>query len=246
MKNIFKKSLLTLAIILASLTTIQITSSSSAYAEHELGKCNDYLLGMPSWDCGIESNPQSQDDITSNIIIIASNVFTAITIASAYLVLGFVIYGGYLYMFASGDPSKAAASRKVLTRAFVGLAIVLLSNIILNAIRFALIRDQSLTAINQNINPNEVFRHAIDWVIGISGAVSLIFIVIGAVGYITSSGDSSKLQKAKNTLTYALIGLAIVVLSAVITAFVSNLIRDAESNTGYINQTIIAKELHEK
>ena len=252
MKNIFKKTLLTLAILLASLATVQITAHATTYAtgeSREPGDCS-YLLGMPSWDCHINPNPENQNELTSNIIIIISNVLTAITVASAYLVLGFVIYGGYLYMFSSGDPTKAATSRKVLTRAFIGLAIVLLSNIILNAIRFALIQNSSLATYNTTLTPEtagNIFTNAVNWIIGISGVVSLVFIVIGAVGYITSAGDPSKLQKAKNTLTYALIGLAIVVLSAVITAAISNLIRKAENEAfNQINQTIIAKELYEK
>ena len=80
----------------------------------------------------------------------------------------------------------------------------------------------------------------IQWVIGIAGIVAAVFIVIGAIGYLSSAGDPNKLKKAKDTIMYALIGLAIVGLAEVITAFVSSTIRNANS---YINTTTIAKEL---
>lgn len=45
------------------------------------------------------------------------------------------------------------------------------------------------------------------------GVVAVIVIVIGGVSYMTSSGDAGKLQKAKNTILYACIGLVICVLA---------------------------------
>lgn len=54
-------------------------------------------------------------------------------------------------------------------------------------------------------------------IIGVSGLVAVIFIVIGGVNYMTSGGDAGKLQKAKNTILYACIGLVICVLAFAIT-----------------------------
>ena len=133
-------------------------------------------------------------------------------------------------MFSSGDASKAAAGKKTLTHAFTGLAIVMLANVILNAIRIALLGANgkfSNCIGNACVDANTMVTNAIQWVIGIAGVVSAVFIVIGGIGYMTSSGDSSKLQKSKSTILYALIGLAIVALAEAITAFVSNLIRNA-------------------
>ena len=96
------------------------------------------------------------------------------------------------------------------------------------------------------INANDLVTNAIQWFIGIAGAVALIFVVYGGIAYTTSAGDPSKLQKAKQTIIYALIGLAIVALAEAITAFVSGMIRNADNAaTSYINQTTISKESHE-
>lgn len=50
----------------------------------------------------------------------------------------------------------------------------------------------------------------------ITGAVAIIMIIVGGFRYITSGGDSGKVGSAKNTLIYAVIGLAIVALAQLI------------------------------
>ncbi len=259
MKNVFKKTFIILAIMLSTAIAFSLTApttyatknatitltddagGSSSSSTEELGSCRTFL-NIKSWDCGIKPNPHGQDELTANIVIIVSNVFEGITTAAIYLLLGFIVYGGYLHMFSSGDSGKALNSRKVLLRAFIGFAIVMLSNIILNTIRFALIQNGSFENF-RNFDAESVFFNGINWAIGISGIICVIFVIIGAIGYITSSGDSQKLQKAKNTLLYAFIGLAIVALSFAIAGFVSNLVQNAKKEASFIEQTTIAKEL---
>lgn len=52
------------------------------------------------------------------------------------------------------------------------------------------------------------------------GAVAVIMIIIGALRYVTSSGDSSQTTAAKNTILYAVVGLVIAVLAYAIVNFV--------------------------
>ena len=60
----------------------------------------------------------------------------------------------------------------------------------------------------------------INWVIGILGLVCVIVIIIGGVNYMTSSGDSGKVKKAKDTILYGIIGLVICILAFAIVNFV--------------------------
>lgn len=70
----------------------------------------------------------------------------------------------------------------------------------------------------------ESFIKAIIGVItGLAGLIAVIFIIIGGVGYITSSGNPEKMDKAKHTLVYALIGLVIVIAAFVISNIVTDL-----------------------
>ena len=202
-----------------------------------------YLLGMVSWNCHVNIN--NEESLKSGIWTIVANVLTDLTVIAAYLVIGYVIYGGYQYMLSNGDPGKVANGKKTLVQAFIGLAIVILSNVILNTIRIALGANfaDDCTA-SECVDPNDMVTGAIQWVIGVAGVVAVVFVVIGGISYATSAGDSNKLQKAKQTILYAIIGLILVALAEVITAFVSNMIRTAEQEA-FNNEITIAKEVHE-
>ncbi|MBR2710041.1 hypothetical protein IKF02_00185 [Candidatus Saccharibacteria bacterium] len=241
MKSFLKKIIVLVAVILSVSFATSLTSPTPTYAR-DMGSC-EYVLGLTSWDCGIEEKPDDTEKLKSNIVIIASNVLVDISVIATYLVLGYVIYGGYLYVFSSGDPSKVSAGKKTLTHAFTGLAIVILANVILNTIRITLLGANGSFSDVTGTNAKDMVTGMISWAISIAGVVSLIFIVIGGVNYTTSAGDPSKIQKAKQTILYALIGLAIVALAEIITAVVSSTIRDAAA---FNNETLIAKELYEK
>lgn len=237
--NVLNKKIIAAALTLAAIFTPMLSQPVYAGEAGSSEQCDasTTFLGLVPWNCGANLEPQSEDDIKNDAAIIASNVLTDLTVIAAYLVIGYVIYGGYLYMFSDGDPTKAISGKKTLLHAFIGLAIVLSANIILSSIRIALLGNSQLTTVD-SATASTMVTNLIQWVVGIAGVVAAIFLVIGGISYATSAGDSNKLQKAKNTIMYALIGLAIVALAEIITAFVSNTIRNAQQSqnqeTSYI------------
>lgn len=69
-------------------------------------------------------------------------------------------------------------------------------------------------------------------IIGVAGLVSVAYIIVGGVQYMTSSGDSSKTEKAKKTILYALIGLVVCALSFAIVNFaISRIIYNNNSSS---------------
>ncbi|MBR2839976.1 hypothetical protein IKE82_01440 [Candidatus Saccharibacteria bacterium] len=73
------------------------------------------------------------------------------------------------------------------------------------------------------INQNQIvdtITGILNGIIGVSGLIAVIFVVIGGINYITSTGDSNKLEKARKTILYAAIGLVITVLAFAIVNFV--------------------------
>lgn len=241
MKNFLKKFAVFLGIIAAVSATTNFTTRVPVSARG-LGECTSFA-GLVNWDCNV-GEMNSEQDLTSNIAKIATNVLSDVTVIAAYLIIGYVMYGGYLYMFSSGDPSKAMAGKKALQHAFIGLAIVGSAYAIFSGIRIALIGNVSLADCNPTtgsecIDASSMVVNLIQWFAGMAGAVAAIFVVVGAWGYITASGDPGKLQKAKTTIMYSLIGLAIVALTEVLTAFISNLIREA-NNTSFTSSSIVA------
>lgn len=244
MKHLAKKILLLCGIILLTSFVSSFTTPSPASAD-----CR-YFLGMTSWDCNIVEQVTSDDQLKNNIWTIAANIATDITVIAAYLIIGYVIYGGYLYTFSGGDPGKVATGKKALTQAFIGLAIVMSANVILNSIRIALganftknctIAGECYGLDTDTNATGTMILGIIQWVVGIAGVISAIFVVYGGISYTTSIGDPGKLKKAKDMITYALIGLAIVALAEIITAFVSNMIREANQ----VSLTTTTKEYYE-
>ena len=66
-------------------------------------------------------------------------------------------------------------------------------------------------------------------VIGISSIIAIVFIVIGGINYMTSSGDAAKVKKAKDTILYACIGLAVCALSFAIANWAITTVNNSSS-----------------
>lgn len=54
----------------------------------------------------------------------------------------------------------------------------------------------------------------------VAGIAAVIILIVGAIRYITSGGDSGNIASAKNTVVFAIIGLVVIVLARTIVAFV--------------------------
>ena len=57
-------------------------------------------------------------------------------------------------------------------------------------------------------------------IIAALGIVAVVVVLIGGVNYMTSSGDAGKVEKAKKTILYGVIGLVICTLSFAVVNFV--------------------------
>ncbi len=244
----FYRTIFAVIITLSLPICLHITPSAIAASEEVLFEgrtnCANGPLGLTPWDCQVKIT-NSQDSLKKEIWKIAANVATDITIIASYLALGYVIYGGYQYTLSGDEPSKAAAGKKTLARAFIGLAISLSSSAIMGTIRSVLVGNGNLLNCVTEIcvGPNELLMSTLNWFLMMIGIVATVFIVYGGISYSTSAGSPEKIKKSKTMITNALIGLAIVILAEMITGFVSSIIRNANDNpasseeNGYLDTT---------
>lgn len=73
-----------------------------------------------------------------------------------------------------------------------------------------------------NIQANgNTITQALNGVFVFVGALCVLFLIVGAIRYTLSGGNASEVQKAKDTMLYAIIGVLVVVFSFAIVAFVS-------------------------
>ncbi|MFC1721954.1 hypothetical protein ACFL0Z_03500 [Patescibacteria group bacterium] len=62
----------------------------------------------------------------------------------------------------------------------------------------------------------QLIRSVTNWILGITGAIAVLFIIYGGFRYITASGNQTMMETAKNILIKAIIGLVIIVVAYVI------------------------------
>lgn len=85
---------------------------------------------------------------------------------------------------------------------------------------------QSIKDATTNIpkNNDASITSVLNWVYGFAGVVAVGFIVYGAINYVMTQGDPGKIKQAGQTIAFAVIGLAVVLLAAAITNFVAGVV----------------------
>ena len=84
--------------------------------------------------------------------------------------------------------------------------------------------------------PN-VIQGILNVIIGVSGVVAVIFIVVGGVNYMTSTGDPGKVKRAKDTILYACIGLVVCALAYAIVNWTIGAINKANTASSSTNNS---------
>lgn len=220
-----------IAICCVSIGTSMMTQP--VWADGPEGSCGGNFLGFYPWHEGLceggeivkvcegESCGEGEMSLTTFVWTIVLNISFDLSLAAGYLAVGLVIYSGYLYMMAQGDPGRAAKGKKSLTNAIIGLIITMGATVVVNTAKAVL-------KIGQNSNyTSQYVQDALNWVYSMAGIVAVIFIIKSGIDYMTSAGNPSKTSKATQGLIMSIAGLIIVILAGVITAFVVNAVSGA-------------------
>lgn len=73
---------------------------------------------------------------------------------------------------------------------------------------------------NQDEDANELIATLVSVLLFLVGTLAVIMIIVSGIFYVTSNGDASKVARAKNTLTYSIVGLIIAFLAYAIVFWV--------------------------
>jgi hypothetical protein len=79
---------------------------------------------------------------------------------------------------------------------------------------------------NTSSNPQSIFGNGgifttiVNVALFIIGALSVMMLIYGGIRYVISAGDAKKVESAKNTILYAVVGVIIAVLAYAIVNFV--------------------------
>ena len=131
-----RKSIIAITLILFGTVTTMALYPSPAQAACASGKFltfDPWYTGLLDEQCSIKS-PEEAGGLGKFIWIIISNILDMIFQAIAYVAVGFIMYGGFMFMTSAGNPDQAAKGRKTLINAIVGLVIAISAGIIVNLI----------------------------------------------------------------------------------------------------------------
>lgn len=65
-----------------------------------------------------------------------------------------------------------------------------------------------------------IFQQIANTLIFLVGAIAVIMLIIGGLRYVTSNGEAASIKGAKDTITYAIIGIIVAILSFAAVTFV--------------------------
>jgi len=68
-----------------------------------------------------------------------------------------------------------------------------------------------------------LFANAVYWLFIMSGVVAVFFIVYGGIKYLTSSGEAKAVESARKVITWAIIGLVVILSSFMIVNIIADL-----------------------
>ena len=141
-----RRGLVALALILSGSFAMATVLPQSAIAEEQPKPptCDEkgMILSLKPWyygqtegpNCTIKSpgdNPEAQRNFIWGIAITIVEDLLQIV---GYIAVGFIIYGGFVFMTSSGSPEKAAAGRRVIMNAVIGLVIAMAAVALVNLV----------------------------------------------------------------------------------------------------------------
>jgi len=72
----------------------------------------------------------------------------------------------------------------------------------------------------------DILNNIVGWVLGFTGSIAVLFLIWGGIQYVTSAGNKERVELAKKTITYAVIGIIVIVLAETIVVLVTNTVGD--------------------
>lgn len=221
-----KKKILFAVFALAA-STIGLLSTSlltnNAMAVDYVCEHSGSPFGITRWCEELPADPdftQGKEHIANYILILVANIYGMITDIAAYVAVALVMYGGFLYVTSSGDPGKSARGQKTIINSLIGIVIVKGSDIIFKFIKGLATGAAGASGAGAGVGSllSYVGGRALFW----GGIVAVIMVIWGALQYSMSAGDPSKATKGKKTIVSACIGIAIMMLAAIIVTVVIN------------------------
>lgn len=230
---------LTPATTFASQSTGPPSGGTKAQAAALAEKCSTGFFGLVPWyhylklDKNCEVPNFTLLGAHSDLLLIILAIVDDLLRIAGVVAVAFVIYAGFRYVTSQGSPEETSKAQSTIINALIGLAIAMIAVAFVSYVGNKLgggrvgggtpshsLDVSSLPNPSISTTDSPAVKTALTIVFGILGALSLLFITIGGLRYIISRGDAQATAKAKNTIIYALVGLAVAITAQAIVTFV--------------------------
>lgn len=197
------------------------------------GQCSNSFLFLTPWYQYLTLRPYPDCSVyfpNGNGLITASNwneiwligialLDDLLKIAGAAAVV-FIIYGGFRYLTSQGNPENTKAAWGTIFNALIGLIIAGVSITAVNYLGNQLGGTATNNGLPVIVADSTTVTTILNIVFSIMGAVSVIMVLFGSFKYVISRGEPQATAQAKDTILYALIGVAVATLAFSIVNFV--------------------------
>lgn len=222
-----KRWIVSLAIIVtAGGALFTVVAPQTAFAAEKTNcDIDSGFLGFPTWYRGLTSGApkcevQVKDgDLKGFIWTIALNVLDIVLRIIGYLSVGYIIYGGFLLMTGRGKPDEIASGQVTIRNAVIGLVISFGSVAVVSFVAARITGDPGAFGLPSGTATN-IVTDVLGIVYTIGGITAVIVIIIAGYMYTISGGNPAEVEKSKNSILYAVIGLIVIAGAFTITQFV--------------------------
>ncbi|HLB50553.1 MAG TPA: pilin [Patescibacteria group bacterium] len=157
-------------------------------------------------------NPLKYDTVEA----VVGSFLTALQGIIVTLAIVFIVIGGILYITSAGNEKQMELGKKALLASMIGLAIGIAAPSFLLEIYTILGGNPSSVPAPEGQRLSTIVLNVLNFLLSVVGTLALIMLVVGGIMYIMASGNEDTADKAKNTIKYAIIGIAVALAALVI------------------------------
>jgi len=182
------------------------------------------LLVIPNLAFALNVSFGNPVGTTGDITTFFETVLTGILNIIAFLAVLFIVIGGVIYLMASssGNDNLVSTAKKIWTGALIGLALALAGPTFLREIKEIVLNGGPMpTSLDDAPTLSEIVTRGLTFLLSIIGLLAIISLTISGISYLSSFGDSTKVEKAKQNIFYALLGILIAGASLILVRQIS-------------------------
>ncbi|HXB12432.1 MAG TPA: pilin [Bacteroidia bacterium] len=191
--------------------------------------CVHSFLGLKPWyqylnlhpwpDCSLNLD-LTQSSNWNQLWLIGLALLDDLLYVGGVVAVVFVIYGGFRYLTSQGNPENIKAAGSTILNAIVGLIIAFIAAGAVSYIGNKLGGTSTVNGLPNVVADGNTVSTVLDIVFMLMGGIAVIMVIFGGFKYVTSGGDPQATARAKDTILYALIGMAVAIFATVILNFI--------------------------